>query len=210
MKTKNNLTLSGLIVAAGKSTRMGENKQLLNYHGVSFLSIIIKKLQLVCDHVIVVLGHEGKEIQDKIVSEQARLDQKAALKKNTPVFVVNEDYESGMFTSLQKGLKEVAKESWVLYHFVDQPTIPENFYRGFAQQRSEKVDWIQPTYEGRKGHPILFSSSLQKEILMFDPDSTLKHFFNTVKPAEMHWPCEFQQILQDIDTPSEYEKIRKE
>lgn len=210
MTTKNNSTLCGLIVAAGKSTRMGESKQLLNYRGVSFLSIIIKKLQLVCDYVIVVLGHEGKEIQGKIISEQARLDQRAAPKKNTPKFVVNEDYESGMFTSLQKGLKEVAKKSWVLYHFADQPTIPEDFYNRFAQQISEKVDWIQPLYEGRKGHPILLSPSLQKEILVFDPGSTLKHFFNTIKPAEMHWPCEFQQILQDIDTPSEYEKIRNE
>lgn len=209
MKTNKNSTLSGLIVAAGKSTRMGENKQLLNYRGVSFLLTIIQKLQLFCDQVIVVLGHRGKEIQDKIISEQARLDQKAAHKNKPPAFVINEDYESGMFTSLQKGLKEVAKEPWVLYHFVDQPTIPEDFYRGFVQQIIENVDWIQPIYEGIKGHPILLSPSLQKEIRMFDPGSTLKHFFNTAKPTKRYWPCEFRQILEDIDTPSEYEKIRK-
>ncbi|MDZ7765977.1 MAG: NTP transferase domain-containing protein [Melioribacteraceae bacterium] len=79
-------------------------------------------------------------------------------------FVFNENYKSGMFTSLQAGLTNT-NTNWYLYHFVDQPSLPLNFYSDFANQIDDQSNWIQPTYQNRKGHPILFDNYVKEMIL---------------------------------------------
>ena len=109
-----------------------------------------------------------------------------------------------MFTSLQKGLEKAKECDWILYHFVDQPHLPQNFYLEFYSQISDKFDWIQPAFSEKNGHPILLNKSLFDHIIYADENSTLKDLNNKLKINKKIWNCDYKEVLDDIDTPEDY------
>jgi molybdenum cofactor cytidylyltransferase len=190
----------GIIVSAGLSGRMGKFKPLLNFEGKSFIQNIVLKLNSVCDKVIIVTGYKAELIEDNVNQLNIYLKIK---------FVHNENYEKGMFRSLQAGLREAENCDWVLYHFVDQPGLPENFYTEFVKQIDDKHNWLQPEFNGRKGHPLLIKKELIQVILDAPLNSNLRSVSNDQKVIKKFWECSYAQILQDIDTPQDYARIKK-
>jgi molybdenum cofactor cytidylyltransferase len=179
---------------------MGDFKPLMEYKGKSFLLSIISKMNLVCDEIIVVTGHN----KDLIEKELSQISNKVNIKT-----VYNKDYNEGMFTSLQCGLAATESYDWVLYHFVDQPTISENFYRQIISEIDYSSNWIQPLYEGRKGHPLIFSREVVEQILSADKKSNLKEITTSIKIRKKFWDCKYPQILDDIDTLEKYKQLIK-
>lgn len=194
------MEITGLLIAAGLSKRMGCNKALLKHNNLTFTCGIIVKLLTVCKSVKVVLGYESAIVEDKVLSELDSL--------NTPLerieFIRNDDYREGMFTSLQAGVKSIESPEWVMYHFVDQPQIPIEFYKYFAKQIDLEYDWIQPVYEGRKGHPVIFSSKICKEIVSAPPKQNLKQIMHSELYKKKYVICETSSIFQDIDYAEDY------
>ena len=76
-----------------------------------------------------------------------------------------------MFSSLKYGLNVEINAEWILYHFVDQPGLPEEFYQEFTEQMDNDYDWIQPSYNSKNGHPLLLQSSIFNSILELPDDS---------------------------------------
>ena len=194
---------TGLLIAAGLSGRMGEPKALLLKDNLPFTIVILNKMLLVCDSVVVVLGHNADNIKKELqvfisISNELKLRVK---------FVTNENFEKGMLSSLKYGLNAELNSKWLLYHFVDQPGLPEEFYQEFTTQIENKYDWIQPGYNSKKGHPLLLQSSIFNSILELPDDSSLKEFSlnNTVK--KKFWDCTHKEILQDIDYPSDLKQL---
>lgn len=197
------IKLTGLLIAAGLSTRMGKPKALLLHDEVPFAIIILKKMLLVCDKVIVVLGHSAEKIEREL---QVFINNSDELKSRIR-FVTNEQYEKGMFTSMKCGLNEEMNANWVLYHFVDQPGLSETFYQEFTEQINNEYDWIQPTYKNEKGHPLLLHSSIFNSILELPDDSSLKDFGKNNEIKKKFWDCNHKEILQDIDYPSDLKQL---
>ena len=112
-----------IILSAGLSGRMGKFKPLVEYKGKSFIYNIILKLNLVCDKIIIVTGFKEEDLKNRIIGDLSTDDQ-AEVKKKI-LFIQNENYKKGMFTSLQTGLIGAKVCDWILYHFVDQPGLPE-------------------------------------------------------------------------------------
>lgn len=198
-KIKDNIT--GLLLCAGLSRRMGTSKALMAYNGSPFAVLIIKKLLSVCNEVTAVLGYESEKVISGI---------KNYLNKTENVrvrFVLNENYKDGMFSSLQCGLKSITKTDWVLYHFVDQPTIPISFYSEFVNQLSDQVNWIQPFNSDKLGHPILFNSRVAKYILELTEKNSLRDLINDKRIKRRIWKCSFSEILQDVDTIEQFNRI---
>lgn len=191
--------VAGLIIAAGFSGRMDSFKPLLEINGKSFLQIIVEKVLTVCDEVIVVSGFNS----DKISSE---------LKRNNLIdkckVVYNETYSEGMFSSLKSGLNCI-QAKWILYHFVDQPTLPEKFYNEFVSQISNSHDWIQPVNKGRNGHPVLFNDFVANLIKSIDDNSTLRNISKNHDIRKLFWECDYEEILVDIDRPEDYKKLSR-
>ena len=194
--------LNSLLIAAGLSSRMGKFKPLLIYKNEPVIISIIKKLVSFSGYVFIVTGFKEKELIEIIVNHFPESEL-----KNKIVFVFNQNFEKGMFTSLQKGLSEVKVCDWLLYHFVDQPQIPQSFYNDFISQTDDKFDWIQPSYNNKKGHPVLIRKSLFKYIINAEEDSSLKEITNSVKINKKIWDCNYKEILSDIDTPEDYNAI---
>lgn len=200
--TDTKINISGLLISSGFSSRMGELKPLLEFEGLPFLVQIIKKMSTVCDKIVIVLGHEAESIES--IVKKYLVDLKLADRTN---FVFNKNFEKGMFTSLQCGLGHLQNSDWILYHFADQPGLPEQFYKDFSLQIENEVNWIQPIIKGRKGHPILLGSQIFKTILKHPQNGNLREVIASSNLRKKLWECGYAEIFQDIDTMEDYKSL---
>lgn len=195
-----NAIITGLIITAGLSSRMGKFKPLLTFQNKSFLQNITDKLDFICNEIVVVTGHNADLIENELNSFS---------NKNKIKTIFNENYEDGMFTSLQIGLKHLPNCEWVLYHFVDQPSIHEMFYEEFSTQIDKSFDWIQPTYKGKNGHPVFLNKKLINLIIDAPKTSNLKKLTVRENITKKYWECNYPEIFDDIDTIERYNKLLK-
>jgi len=193
---KEQLNISGLLIAAGLSSRMPFFKPLAKYKENSFLTEIIRKLKLVCDKIVVVTGYKEDEIKSE--AEKFFPDDSQIL------LALNPDYEKEMFSSLQCGLRNLTGTDWVLYHFIDQPSLPVEFYKDFIEQIDNGYNWIQPRYKDRNGHPLLIGKSIFQTIINASSNEKLKNISSLPFINKKFWQCNYPQILQDIDTTEDY------
>ncbi|MFZ1291388.1 MAG: nucleotidyltransferase family protein [Melioribacteraceae bacterium] len=191
--------INGIIITAGLSTRMGKFKPLLKYNGRTFLENIICKLDLICNQIIIVTGFNSEKVTEIISAIEPKI-------KTKIVIVYNENYNDGMFSSLKVGIEHF-NTNWVIYHFVDQPNIPENIYLELSNQIDITYDWIQPINKGRKGHPIIFGKNVISKIKQSNFDSSLRIISQSNEIKKYFWECNFEEILSDIDTEQDYLKI---
>lgn len=196
------LKLDAVIIAAGKSGRIGEPKAFLKFNGVPFIVKILGNLLHFCNRVVVVFGFEENKMIDLISREKIYYDN---LEK---IFIeINSDYEKGMFGSIQCGLKRIKDSEQVLIHQVDQPGLPQKFYEEFISQIDEKFDWLQPSYLGKPGHPIIINQKIVNLILNENIDSNLRFLKNKYQIVQKIWECSYPEIHQDIDTIEDYQKL---
>ena len=190
--------ITGIIIAAGLSSRMGKFKPLLMYDGKTFLENIIDKLLIICEKIIIVTGHNSDLIVNLV---------NLNYKNQKVVCVINSDFQSGMFSSLKVGIESCINSDWIIFHQVDQPNLPLNFYKEFTDQIKIKYDWIQPIFEGRKGHPILFNNNVIEKILDANNNSNLREISKSKEINQYFWECSFNEILTDLDTPNDFKKF---
>ena len=190
--------INGLLIAAGFSKRMGDFKPLMEYDNNPYIVVITKKLLSVCETVVIVTGHKSIEIESTI---------KYAFIENVLFprvkVVVNPNFEKGMFTSLQTGVKELIDSDWILYHFVDQPFHKEKFYKEFVAQIDDNYDWIQPVYDGLEGHPVMFKKTIFEKIISSPENHILRLIRDDGSTKKKIWNCSYSQILKDFDTPED-------
>jgi molybdenum cofactor cytidylyltransferase len=187
-----------IILAAGLSSRMFDFKPLMLYNGISFLENIINKTKNFCNKVIVVTGYNSKLIESIIQTKY----------NNEKIYTVfNPEYNSSMYLSLLAGLKQVTNNNHVLYHFIDQPTIPVQFYSEFLAEIDTTSLIVQPRNCNKRGHPLLFSFNFCKHLLNSNPDSYLKLEMKKFENEIKYWDCNYMQILKDFDTPEDYKII---
>jgi molybdenum cofactor cytidylyltransferase len=183
--------VTGLILAAGESRRMGYPKALLAYRDESFLDTLIGLLARFCSPVIVVLGAEAERIQAAV--------------RRPATFVRNEDYMRGMTSSLQCGLRAVpADTSGVLFTLVDHPAVAastiEVLAAGAARVRV-------PRYQGKKGHPIWFARDLIGEFLALGDDGAARDVVRAHADETEFVDVDDPGVVADVDDPTAYRKL---
>jgi len=200
LNNQNSPNIAAIILTVGLSSRMGAYKPLLTYKGKSFFQNIVLKLNSVCDRIIIVTGFHPQDIEINIKQlKNEKINSKSQ-------FVFNENFEDGMFSSLQKGIGACSEADWILYHFVDQPSLPVDFYNSFVQQIEEEYDWIQPVINEGRGHPVLLGNKMKEKILSANVDSSLKDL-SRMEINKKYWQCNFKQIFDDIDNINDYKVL---
>jgi molybdenum cofactor cytidylyltransferase len=202
-----------LIVSAGFSSRMKEFKPLMPFKGVPFIISVICKSSHICNKIYVVTGYRDEDIrkeirkwlekkpkQETLEFVNFSINQWVALYSKIK-FIYNKDYKLGMFSSLKTGLKQMEKSDWILYHFVDQPHIPVDFYNLFIEQLDDAYHWIQPQYQRQNAHPIFLRKDLAVELIKSDSAGNLKSFSSDQSVKKKFWNCDYPQILSDFNTP---------
>jgi molybdenum cofactor cytidylyltransferase len=194
------MKISAIILAAGRSTRMGQPKVLMPVlDKPMFLHSVELALQSNLSPIYIVVGKYIEEIN--LVLE--------GMPVNT---IFNRYYEDGMSTSLKKGIEAVSPLSDATIVFLaDQPLTPkvvvEKMIKEYLKHRSNGVKIVRPKYNDKPGHPILIDSSLYKEFESIIGDVGGKSIIQRHK-TEMkviHFNEEDWGI--DIDTMNEYQNL---
>jgi molybdenum cofactor cytidylyltransferase len=147
--------LAAVILSGGASRRMGSPKALLPYQGQSFL-----------EHLLQITVHEKIGVRRVVLGADAEPIANAVKLRNEEV-VLNEDWERGQLSSIQAALRTLPPDSdGMLLCLVDHPLISANLVDSLiAAFYSSKSLIVLPAYEGRRGHPVIFSSALYAELL---------------------------------------------
>jgi len=190
----------GVVLAAGESRRMGELKALLPFGDRTVIEQVIHNLlQVTLDGVVVVLGHRAPEI--------------AAVVESLPVQILyNVRYREGMTSSVQVALRHITPvpEAY-LFALVDQPHLgrepAQRVLEAFAQTQKGLVI---PTYQGKRGHPIVLSCKYRQEVLALARQQGLNLVTRGHPEDTLEIPLADDLILQDMDYPEEYEAILKQ
>jgi molybdenum cofactor cytidylyltransferase len=190
--------IAGLILAAGESSRMGSPKATLTYRGRTFLERIVQILQEAgLERLVVVLGHQAEEIQRQIKIEAAQV-------------VINPDYRSGQTSSLQVGLRSLMAEELeaVLLCLVDHPAVAAETVRTIVatfQQCGAPV--VIPTYQGRRGHPVLIGRQVSDELLELASDAGADSVVRRYRAATQFVEVDDEGIVMDVDDPESYRRL---
>ncbi len=187
--------ISGILLSAGKSERMGEMKALLPIKDkVVIEKLILEYLSAPIEELVIVLGFNAKKLQPFI---ESLFDSKKLR------IVINEDYEKGMFSSIVKGV-EAAKYEDILLGLVDQPLINKDIITTLINAY-DSSHIVIPSYKGIGGHPVIFPRFV-KEAILSKEFSTLKEVFDHFKDKILYVEAGIEVTL-DMDTKEDYEKI---
>lgn len=194
--------VSAIILAAGLSRRMGsQNKLLLPIQGKPMVRWVAEALCEVSGvSVSVVLGHEANRVRESLKGLQL-------------TFVENASFERGMTTSIQQGVAASAENvKGFMICLSDLPNMTASEYayllQAFLKQLKQDEACIGlPVYQGKKGNPVIFSSSYRSAILEHTEMEGCKQIVKThaehVHLIEMSSP----NCLHDIDTPTAYQEF---
>jgi len=189
--------IPGLILAAGKSTRMGRPKAILPLGDHSFLARIVRSFQEAgVDDVVVVLGAEAEFISERLRDESV-----------TARVVVNERYESGQLSSLLAGLRAVDRPGVraILLTLVDVPLVGPSTIRAVLDRyRDTGALVVRPVRGEEHGHPVLIDRRLFDALRGADPSSGAKPVVRLHVSPEGDVPIDDDGAYLDIDTPEEY------
>ena len=193
--------ISAIVLAAGESKRMGRTKQLLAWEGRTIVQRVLENLSRSrVDEVILVLGHEAERIMQTVDTHKVKV-------------VINKHYKEGMISSIQQGLINLNDKVEAFFIVLaDQPAVgPEIFDRLISEFRrvDPQKSIVLPTFHSRRGHPALFSAKYQKEALRIEGDVGFQQVLQEHPEEILTVEMGTDSILQDIDTPDDYQKQLK-
>ena len=189
--------ITGVILAAGGASRMGQTKQLLPWKGGTILGRVIREaLASRLDRVVLVLGHDRDRILDRIDTRGIRT-------------VLCKNWRLGQAESLKQGLAAVPDDSrGAMFLLGDQPLVTagviDSIIRAFLS--SDAVAAI-PVHRGRRGNPVLLARSLFPRIQTPTGDTGPRVLFPTMETGLVRVEIPDRAILLDIDTPGDYEAL---
>ncbi|MCX6602694.1 MAG: nucleotidyltransferase family protein [Acidobacteria bacterium] len=188
-----------IILAAGSASRMGQPKQLLDFHGMPLIRhAVVEALAVGCHPVIVVCG----AIVDPIRQALAGLAVEIA---------VNPQWEQGMGTSIQTGLRHLesfAVDGMILA-LADQPLVGRASYQKLlATQRETGSPIVSSHYADTVGVPVLFAPEYFPHLMALAPAQGCKGVIQAHRSHATLVDC--PDATADIDTHDDYERVLAE
>ncbi len=194
--------ISAILLAAGLSSRMGRPKLLLPWGETTVLGQVITTFAAAgVEDLLVVTGAEHDQIEGMVADLSPELPVRTVY---NPAFAGGE-----MLSSIQVGLSALdSRAQAALIGLGDQPQVLEETVRSicnaFVQTKSQLVI---PSFLNRRGHPWLAARPLWPGILALPSSTTAKQFLNTFTGHMEYVPAD-RSILQDLDTPADYDRLR--
>ena len=192
--------VAAIVLAAGLSSRMGRAKVLLPWGNGTVLEAILQRLFMTrLTQVVVVTGHYA----DRVEAVASKFDVRT---------VHNPDYAAGeMLSSLQVGIRALDDRiAACLVVLGDQPQIQGHVIARVLSAYAEgRGTIIAPSYQMRRGHPILIDREHWAALLELPSGSSPRDLINARTDEIAYVNVNTDSILADIDTPEDYEQARR-
>jgi molybdenum cofactor cytidylyltransferase len=189
--------ISGLILAAGTSSRMGQPKQLLPFRGTILLDWVMAQAESASalDEVIVVLGRAADEIRPRLRNTRARV-------------IINPVFTEGCSGSYKAGMATIdPRAEAVMVLLGDQPGVDSTVIDQVAEDWRMQGGGIALTsYRGRRGHPMVFASELFDQLRQLSGDKAAWKILD----AHPDWVRDVavdHAFPEDVDTRQDYETL---
>jgi molybdenum cofactor cytidylyltransferase len=190
--------LAAVILSGGASSRMGSPKALLPYQGRPFL-----------EHLLEVTHHPKIGARRVVLGAHAEPIAKA-VHLNADEIVINEHWESGQLSSIHAALRSLPDGTdGMLLCLIDHPLISAELVGGLIERFFlTRKPIVLPLYEGRRGHPMIFSSALYGDLLAAPLETG-------ARAVVWNHPADIEEVrtseegcILNLNDPDAFEKLR--
>lgn len=189
--------ISGLILGAGASQRFGPPKQLLPFRGTVMVGWVVDQAQRAAglDEVVVVLGRAADEVRERVNFGTARV-------------VENPVFGEGCSSSYRAGISALNAESAAIMIVLgDLPGVtPEIIDRLAEAWREQDAPIALCSYQGRKGHPMIFARSMFPQLVDLHGDKAAWKLVDANETLVQEVNFDFP-YPDDINTPADFERL---
>ena len=187
-------SVAAILLAAGKSRRMGSCKQLLSLgESTVIVRCVVALVTGGAGEIVVVVSEEGHEVAEAVRDYPVRI-------------VVNPECEGDMASSVRAGRDALpAEASGVIVCLCDYPLVSAGTINSLIVEHGDSPgSIIIPCHQERRGHPLLFPRAVLNELV---DDMILRDLVrrdpNRIRSLDVADPC----VLLDMDTPEDYRRI---
>jgi molybdenum cofactor cytidylyltransferase len=190
------LRLAAVVLAAGRSSRMGANKLLLKVGDRRVIEHILFSLKPF--ETIVVLGHRPDDVKEFVEAFGAKT-------------VYNPDYDEGMTSSFRAGLRALDTDVEAVFMALSDTF---GFSYGLLEEmkgvlmKDPEALIVSPVHQGRRGHPVLFRKPLFDEVLGLGEGETMRDVVNRHESQHRYVEADIWCTV-DLDTPEDYERVKR-
>lgn len=189
------LRIGAVVLAAGRSQRMGRPKMTLPWGETTVIGQVIHVLsQAGLSEIVVITGGAHREVSQALKGSGVRLVYNRRFRQDVMAY------------SLQMGLLSLPEACpAALVALGDQPQIQEAVVRSVIETYyAQQAALVAPSFQNRRGHPWLVSRTLWPEILALQPPLTLRNFFARYTAQTRYVVVQTDSVLRDLDTPEDY------
>ena len=191
--------VAAILLAAGRSRRMGAFKPLLPFGKQTVIRSCIAQLRAAgIEEIVVVAGHRADELRADLLTENV-------------TFAINPDPDSEMSVSIACGIEALSEHAKaILIALVDHPAIPSKTIMAIVDKWNRGTRLVQPEHNGRGGHPVLIDLGYRDDLLDLDPQRGLRGFFESHRGVTHRLPVDSPYIARDMDTWEDYLALHQE
>ena len=190
--------IAAILLAAGRSQRMGAFKPLLPFGKQTVIEATIDYLRKGgVETIVVVLGHQAHKLKEHL--------------KHLPVrFALNPDPDSEMTASILAGIEKIRGSGATLVALADHPAVPPTVVSTLISEWNQGGKLLIPTFQNRGGHPVLIDLRYRTELETLDPAHGLKALFEAHRGDVKRVPVDSPFIARDMDTWDDYAALHQE
>jgi molybdenum cofactor cytidylyltransferase len=200
-KTSEANEVAAIILAAGRSQRMGAFKPLLPFGPTTVIETCIENVRAGgVKNIVVVVGQDSRAE-----------DLKEHLKNAGVSFALNPDGNSEMSVSIACGVRKLPEQARaVIINPVDHAAVRGEVVKTLISEWKKGARLVKPTWNGRGGHPVLIDLDFRDELLSLDPNSGLKTFLSVHQAEVSRIPVDSNYVARDMDTWDDYRALHTE
>ncbi len=191
--------ICAIVLAAGRSQRMGTQKLLLSIAGSPMIARVVDAfLGAGVDHLFLIVRP-----QDRLLRE--------TLGERPIVCVENPDPNGDMLSSVRCGLRSLPPSTeWIAIAPGDQPALTADLISPMLRACQTVAGQILvPVHRGHRGHPVIFSARYRDELLASFDGVGLRGLLMAHPTEVVEYHTENAAVLQDVDTPADYDSARE-
>jgi molybdenum cofactor cytidylyltransferase len=186
--------ITGVILAAGASSRMGTQKLLLPFGGEPLVARTVRQVaEAGFDDVLVVVGHEHEQVLAAIEGLGCR-------------YAINPDYPTGMGSSFRTAVAELGNSAAAMFALADQPFVTASeYWRLLEAYQIQSTGIVSVRYGEVTAPPHLFDREFFPELAVLEHGARPVLQRHRDRTVVLQFPLE---LLLDIDTPEDYERAK--